>query len=44
MKSDILSKQDIPHFQPLSRPVEMITQTLRGKFDPRGILNPGRMN
>jgi glycolate oxidase FAD binding subunit len=44
MKSSILSGQDIPHFQPLSRMVEIVSQTLRSKFDPRGILNPGRMN
>ena len=43
MKSGTLSTQDIPHFQPLSRAVEIISQTLRSKFDPHGILNPGRM-
>ncbi|MDT2076811.1 MAG: FAD-binding protein [Planktomarina sp.] len=44
MKSGILSTQDIPHFQPLSRAVEIVSQNLRSKFDPRGILNPGRMS
>ena len=44
IKSGILREQNIFHFQPLSRAIEMVTQTLRGKFDPRGILNLGRMS
>jgi len=39
-----LREQNIFHFQPLSRAIEIVTQTLRGKFDPRGILNLGRMS
>ena len=44
MKSGILQEQQISHFQPLSRAIEVLTQTLRSKFDPRGILNLGRMS
>ena len=44
MKSRILQKAEISHFQPLSRVIETLTQTLRSKFDPRGILNLGRMS
>ena len=44
MKSQILQEEQISHFQPLSRAIEMLTQTLRSKFDPRGILNLGRMS
>ena len=44
IKSGILREQNIFHFQPLSRAIAIVTQTLRGKFDPRGILNLGRMS
>ena len=44
MKSQILQEGEISHFQPLSRAIETLTQTLRSKFDPRGILNLGRMS
>ena len=34
---------DGPHFHPEPAPVAAITQGLRDRFDPRGILNPGLM-
>ena len=34
----------IPVFQPEPVPVQKISQGLRAKFDPRGILNPGLMD
>ncbi|SEQ73952.1 glycolate oxidase subunit GlcE [Thalassovita taeanensis] len=33
----------VPVFQPEPAPVAALTRALRGKFDPRGILNPGLM-
>lgn len=33
----------VPVFHPEPAPVAAISQALRAKFDPRGILNPGRM-
>ncbi|TQV69522.1 FAD-binding protein [Aliiroseovarius halocynthiae] len=33
----------VPKFQPLSPALSRLTQGLRQKFDPRGILNPGLM-
>ncbi len=34
---------DVPAFHPEPAPLAAITQGLRAKFDPRGILNPGLM-
>ena len=34
----------IPVFQPEPAPIQKISQGLRSKFDPRGILNPGLMD
>lgn len=36
-------RAQLPVFQPEPAPLAKITQGLRGKFDPRGILNPGLM-
>jgi glycolate oxidase FAD binding subunit len=44
VKSGLLRDQELCHFQPLGRAIEHVSQTLREKFDPRGILNPGRMS
>jgi glycolate oxidase FAD binding subunit len=44
VKSGFLRDQELCHFQPLGRAIEHVSQTLRKKFDPRGILNPGRMS
>jgi glycolate oxidase FAD binding subunit len=33
----------IPVFQPLAAPLEALTRRVKSGFDPRGILNPGRM-
>ena len=41
--SGLLRDQELCHFQPLERAIERVSQSLREKFDPRGILNPGRM-
>ena len=41
--SGLLRDQELFHFQPLERAIERVSQSLREKFDPRGILNPGRM-
>ncbi len=39
----IRGTSDGPHFHPEPAPVAAITQGLRDRFDPRGILNPGLM-
>ena len=44
VKSGLLRDQELCHFQPLGRAIEHVSKTLREKFDPRGILNPGRMS
>ena len=44
LTSDLLRDQELCHFQPLGPAIERVSQTLREKFDPRGILNPGRMS
>lgn len=36
-------KNTIPVFQPQSKPVAQLSNAIRQKFDPGGILNPGRM-
>ncbi|WP_319825577.1 FAD-binding protein [Thalassovita sp.] len=36
-------RRSVPVFQPEAVPVAAISQGLRAKFDPRGILNPGLM-
>ena len=41
--SGLLRDQELCHFQPLERAIERVSQSLREKFDPRDILNPGRM-
>jgi len=41
--SGLLRDQELCHFQPLERAIERVSQSLHEKFDPRGILNPGRM-
>ena len=40
--SDAL-KAKVPVFQPEAEPLQRIAEGLRRKFDPRGLLNPGRM-
>ncbi|MDX1779753.1 MAG: FAD-binding protein [Thalassovita sp.] len=37
------TRKSIPVFQPEPAPVAALTQGVRAKFDPRGILNPGLM-
>ena len=37
------TRANVPVFQPEPAPIAAITQGLRAKFDPRGILNPGLM-
>jgi len=44
LTSNLLRDQELRHFQPLGPAIERVSQTLREKFDPRGILNPGRMS
>ena len=44
LTSDLLRDQELRHFQPLGPAIERVSQTLREKFDPRDILNPGRMS
>jgi glycolate oxidase FAD binding subunit len=36
-------RQVVPPFQPQSAGVAALSERLREKFDPKGILNPGRM-
>jgi glycolate oxidase FAD binding subunit len=43
IKAPLSLRQTVPSFQPESVPVARISQALRAKFDPRGILNPGLM-
>ena len=43
IKGPIDLRKAVPSFQPESAGVAVITQGLRARFDPRGILNPGLM-
>ncbi len=36
-------RRAVPPFQPQSAPVAALSQRLRAQFDPKGVLNPGRM-
>lgn len=38
------TRNAVANFQPESAPLAMLTQGLRAKFDPRGLLNPGLMD
>jgi glycolate oxidase FAD binding subunit len=37
------TRRRLPVFQPEAAPIAAIAQGLRAKFDPKGLLNPGRM-
>ena len=43
MKSASLTDMLVPSFQPQTPTLNKLMVDLRHKFDPRGILNPGRM-
>ena len=44
IRADEATRAAIPSFHPEPAPLAAITQGLRAKFDPRGILNPGLMH
>ena len=43
IKGPATMRADVPVFQPENPTVTMLSQGLRTKFDPRGILNAGLM-
>ena len=44
IKSSAATRSEIASFQPEPKPLALISNKLRSKFDPRGILNPGLMS
>ena len=36
-------RREVPPFQPLPSPLEALTRRVKDSFDPRAILNPGRL-
>ncbi len=43
IRADAAIRRDVEVFQPQSPVLERITRNLKAAFDPKGILNPGRM-
>jgi glycolate oxidase FAD binding subunit len=43
IRADGAFRASIPVFQPLPKPVAMLSKRIKEQFDPKGILNPGRM-
>jgi glycolate oxidase FAD binding subunit len=43
LKAPAASRAAVPVFQPQAPAVAAVAARLRAAFDPRGILNPGRM-
>lgn len=43
IRAEPMIRASVDVFQPLSPPVERLTRGLKAAFDPKGILNPGRM-
>ena len=44
VRADKATRVALGRFQPQAKPIEAISDGLRRRFDPRGLLNPGLMN
>ncbi len=43
VRADAPTRAAVPVFEPLSKPLEELSRRIKAQFDPKGILNPGRM-
>jgi len=43
VRADVETIQRLGRFQPAPAPIQALTKSIRQKFDPRGIFNPGLM-
>ncbi|MEE9375766.1 MAG: FAD-binding protein [Rhizobiaceae bacterium] len=43
IRADAVTRQSVPVFEPQPAPLHALSQRYRKNFDPKGVLNPGRM-
>ena len=43
VRADAVTRASVPVFEPQPKPLEALARRIKDQFDPKGILNPGRM-